>query len=199
VEKKGHETLLRAAALLRERGLGFQIRIAGEGPEWPVLQRLAHELDLGAMVSFLGPLTEREVRAACDTADVFALACQELENGDRDGIPNVILEAMAHGLPVVSTTTSGVAEAVVDGESGLLAPPGDPPRFAAALARLLEDRQLRARLGLAARARVETTFDSETNLPAVADALVDAGILDGRTSAATGVPGDEEKSLRAVA
>ncbi len=198
VEKKGHGTLLRAAALLRERGLDFRVRIAGEGPQWSVLQRLAHELELGETVSFLGPLTEFEVRAECDNADVFALACHELENGDRDGIPNVILEAMAHGLPVVSTTGSGVAEAVVDGESGLLAPQDDPRLFGAALARLLEDRQLRADVGRAARRRVEAKFDSDANLPIVVEALTEAGILHVPGRSIDGGSGDEQ-SLRAVA
>jgi glycosyltransferase involved in cell wall biosynthesis len=198
VEKKGYGILLRAAALLRERGLDFRVRIAGEGPQWSVLQRLAHELGLSETVSFLGPLTELEVRAECDNADVFALACHELENGDRDGIPNVILEAMAHGLPVVSTTGSGVAEAVVDGESGLLAPQNDPRLFAVALARLLEDRQLRADVGRAARGRVEAKFDSDANLPLVVEALAEAGILHVPGRSIDGGSGDE-RSLRAVA
>ncbi len=197
VEKKGYSTLLRAASLLRLRGLEFRLRIAGEGPEWSVLQRLVHELGLGDSVSFLGPLSEVEVRSEYDRADVFALACRELENGDRDGIPNVIVEAMAHGLPVVSTTGSGVSEAVVDGESGFLLPQDDPEAFAAALARILGDAQLRAQVGSAARERAAGQFDRDVNLPLVVEALAQAGIV--RLPFAEGNVSGDERSLRAVA
>jgi glycosyltransferase involved in cell wall biosynthesis len=197
VEKKGYPTLLRAAALLRARGVGFRLRIAGDGPDWPLLQRLVHELGLDETVSFLGPLTELEVRYEYDRADVFALTCRQLENGDRDGIPNVVLEAMAHGLPVVSTTGSGVSEAVVDGESGFLAPQDDPEAVAGALARLLADGALRARMGGAARAQAAAKFDRDANLPAVVEALAGAGILPLASVAASG--SEEGRSLRAVA
>src|SRR5207302_10975871 len=94
VEKKGYATLIAAAAVLRERGLDFRLRLVGEGPQWAALQRLVHQLDLAERVTFLGPLSESEVRAQYAQGSVFALACQELADGDRDGIPNVILEAM---------------------------------------------------------------------------------------------------------
>jgi len=156
-----------------------------------------HELGLGDSVSFLGPLSEVEVRSEYDRADVFALACRELENGDRDGIPNVIVEAMAHGLPVVSTTGSGVSEAVVDGESGFLLPQDDPEAFAGALARILGDVQLRARVGSAARERAAGQFDRDVNLPLVVEALAQAGIV--RLPFAEGNVSGDERSLRAVA
>jgi len=177
VEKKGHATLVEAAGRLHQRGLGFQLRIGGEGPEWPLLQRLVHQLGLGEKVVFLGPLSESELRAEYAGADVFALACRQLANGDRDGIPNVLLEAMAYGIPIVSTRVGGVSEAVVGGESGLLAAPGDPDAFASELGRLLEDETLRAQLGQAARARVTAQFDRASNLPTVIEALTAAGIV----------------------
>jgi len=197
VEKKGYPTLLRAAGLVRGRGVEFRLRIAGEGPEWSVLQRLVHELGLGDTVSFLGPLSEVEVRSEYDRADVFALACRALENGDRDGIPNVILEAMAHGLPVVSTTASGISEAVVDCESGFLARQDDPEAFAAALARVLGDGELRAQVGGAGRARAAGKFDRNVNLPLVVEALAQAGIV--RLPLAEGSVSEDERRLRAVA
>ena len=181
VEKKGYPTLLRAAALLRDRGIGFQLHIVGEGPEWAALQRLVHELGLGRRVSFLGPLMESEVREQYAEAQVFALACQELTNGDRDGIPNVIVEAMACGLPVASTASPGVAEAVVDGESGLLVPQGDEEALAAALARLLADRELCQQLGMKGRARAVEGFDRTVHLARVADVLRAAGLLPSET------------------
>ena len=193
VEKKGHETLLLAASLLRDRGLEFSLRLAGEGPEWSRLQRLVHALRLGDRVAFLGPLSESEVRAEYEQADVFALPCRRLANGDQDGLPNVILEAMAHGLPVVSTRLDGITEAIDDGESGLLADQDDPAGLAAHLSRLIEDVEIRERIGEAGRARVAARFERCANLPRVVEALVDAGIVtSGQASA-------EHRSLRAVA
>jgi glycosyltransferase involved in cell wall biosynthesis len=192
VEKKGHETLLLAARLLCDRGLDFRVRIVGEGPEWPRLQRLVHELRLGDRVVFLGPLSESEVRAEYEEADVFALPCRKLPNGDQDGLPNVILEAMAHGLPVASTRLDGIAEAIVDGESGLLANQDDPPAFAEHLARLIEDAAFRERIGEAGQQRVATRFERSANLPGVINALVEAGVIPARVL-------NEPSPLRAVA
>ena len=177
VEKKGLETLIRAAALLQLRGVDFRVRIAGEGPEWARLQRLVWELGVGDRVAFLGPLMEAEVRAEYRRAAVFALPCRVLENGDRDGLPNVVVEAMAHGLPVASTTLAGVREAVVDGECGLLVPPGDELAFADALGRLLSDGALRSRLGAQGRQRVMSRFERDANLPAVHAALAGSGLI----------------------
>jgi glycosyltransferase involved in cell wall biosynthesis len=177
VEKKGADLLIRAAARLRARAVEFVVRIAGEGPEWARLQRLAHELGVSDRVSFLGPLTESEVRAEYGQAAVFALPCQILPNGDRDGLPNVLLEAMAHGLPIVSTTLAGVREAVVHGESGLLVSPQDEIGLADALERLFVDTALRARLGSTARRRVAERFERRANLPAVYAALAEAGLI----------------------
>ncbi|TML53939.1 MAG: glycosyltransferase family 4 protein [Actinobacteria bacterium] len=177
VEKKGHETLLLAAAQLRDRGLEFTVRLAGEGPEWARLQRLVHEVGLGDRVAFLGPLSESELQAEYQRADVFALPCRKLANGDQDGLPNVILEAMAHGLPVVSTRLAGIVEAVVDGESGLLADQDDAAALAENLGELLQDPNLRERIGQAGRDRVAERFERSANLPRVVDALIDAGIV----------------------
>lgn len=193
VEKKGHETLLLAASLLRDRGLEFSLRLAGEGPEWSRLQRLVHELRLGDRVVFLGPLSESEVRSEYEQADVFALPCRKLANGDQDGLPNVILEAMAHGLPVVSTRLDGITEAIDDGDSGLLADQDDPVGLAGQLAQLIADVELRERIGEAGRARVATRFERKANLPLVVEALVEAGIV-----APAHASGDR-RSLRAVA
>ena len=192
VEKKGHETLLLAARLLRDRGLDFTVRLVGEGPEWPRLQRLVHELQLGDRVIFLGPLSESEVRTEYERADVFALPCRKLPNGDQDGLPNVILEAMAHGLPVASTRLDGIAEAIVDGKSGLLCDQDDPTAFAENLARLIESVEYRERIGEAGRKRVAERFERSANLPGVVQALVNAGVIPARAL-------KEPSPLRAVA
>ena len=177
VEKKGVDLVIRAAARLRARGVEFAVRIAGERNEWARLQSLAHELRVDDRVSFLGPLTESEVRAEYGRATVFALPCQVLPNGDRDGLPNVLLEAMAHGLPIVSTTLAGVREAVVHGESGLLVAPRDEVGLTDALDRLFLDSALRNRLGATARRRVAERFERRANLPAVHTALAGAGLI----------------------
>lgn len=198
VEKKGLETLVRAAALLRSRGVEFSVRIAGEGPEWARLQRLVHQLGVADRVAFLGPLMELEVRAEYSRAAVFALPCRVLENGDRDGLPNVVVEAMAHGLPVASTTLAGVREAVVDGECGLLVPPGDELGLADVLQRLLSDAALRSRLGDQARRRVRSRFERSANLPAVHAALAGAGLIPGRATHTEATPSAAAKELAAA-
>ena len=200
VQKKGYDVVLRAAGELRDRGIDFRLRIVGEGEEWPRLQRLVHELSLADRAIFLGPLTQDEVAAEYARADVFALGCRQLPDGDRDGTPNVIVEAMARGIPVVSTSMPAIAEAIVDGESGLLAPPGDSAALADALARALADARLRQRLGEAARARAIERFDRQANLPAIYAALSAAGLVrapDAAPSAA--IRDDEARAARSAA
>jgi glycosyltransferase involved in cell wall biosynthesis len=197
VEKKGHDTLIRAAALLRDRGVPFTLRIAGDGIEWPRLQRLIHALALGDRVTFLGPLTPAEVRAEYASASVFALACRTLANGDRDGLPNVVLEAMSHGLPVVSTRQSGIAEAVEHGSTGLVAEPEDPGSLADALELVLTGDGLSERLGAAARVSVRARFDRARLLPDVSAALSEAGLI--RLGEALSLPAVVESEERRAA
>jgi glycosyltransferase involved in cell wall biosynthesis len=183
VEKKGHDTLIRAAGLLRDQGVAFGLRIAGDGPEWPRLQRLVHELGLAGHVTFLGPLNTVELQGEYGSASVFALACRRLANGDRDGLPNVLLEAMVQGLPVVGTTQAGIAEAVEHERTGLLAAPDDPVALADALGRVLRDRELATRLGASGQVMVRERFDYRLLLPAVPDALAQAGLIPKREPA----------------
>jgi glycosyltransferase involved in cell wall biosynthesis len=183
VEKKGHDTLIRAAGLVRNQGVAFRLRIAGDGPEWPRLQRLVHELDLAGHVTFLGPLNTVEVRAEYGSASVFALACRQLANGDRDGLPNVLLEAMVQGLPVVGTTQAGIGEAVEHGRTGLLAAPDNPAALAEELRRMLTNPELARRLGASGQASVRERFDYRLLLPAVPNALAQAGLIPKREPA----------------
>jgi glycosyltransferase involved in cell wall biosynthesis len=177
VEKKGHDTLIRAAGLLRDEGVAFTLRIAGDGPEWPRLQRLVHELDLAEQVTFLGPLKSVEVQSEYGTASVFALACRRLANGDRDGLPNVLLEAMVQGLPIVGTTQAGIAEAIQHERNGMLAAPDDPAGLADALRRVLTDPELAQRLGKCGQVSVREQFDYRPLLPAVSHELAQAGLI----------------------
>ena len=177
VEKKGYDTLVRAAGALRDREVPFRMRVAGDGPDWGALQRLVHDLRLEEHVTFLGPLEAAEVQQEYAGADVFSLACRTLADGDRDGLPNVIAEAMARGIPVVATTLPGITEAIVDGESGLLVEADDPRALADALQRAVSDSALRADLGANARVTAAAHFDRHANLPSVAAALATAGII----------------------
>ena len=177
VEKKGHDNLIHAAALLRESGLDFRLRIVGDGIEWAKLQRLVHRLGLGGHVWFLGPLSPAELEPEWGSASVFALGCRQLANGDRDGLPNVVMEAMVNGLPVVASEQDGIAEAVTDGRSGLLVAPDNPAALAAALKRVLTEPGLATQLGEGARQDVRARFDRRELLPAVAEALRRAAIV----------------------
>ena len=177
VEKKGHDTLIRAAGLLRDRGVEFVLRIAGDGVEWPRLQRLVHELDLAGHVLFLGPLSPSELRPEWGSATVFALGCRQLANGDRDGLPNVLMEAMVQGLPVVAASQPGVAEAVVHGHTGLLVESNSPAALANALEQVLGDPALAVRFGEAGRSVVRERFDQRLLLPVVSHALARAGLI----------------------
>jgi glycosyltransferase involved in cell wall biosynthesis len=159
VEKKGFDDLLRALALLASSGRRFTCRIYGDGPLLGPLTRLRDELGLSRCVELMGARDSDEVVAALAHTDVFVLTPRVTEDGDRDGIPNVLVEAMASGVPVVTTSVGGVPELVQDGANGAMVPPGDPALVAQALAVLLADPDLRVRMGRAARARVEDDYD----------------------------------------
>ncbi|NEQ46707.1 MAG: glycosyltransferase family 4 protein [Leptolyngbya sp. SIOISBB] len=173
-EKKGFPYLLMACHQLQEQGIDFRCRIVGYGPLQAALENQIEELGLGDRVTLVGKLTQTEVIAEYRRADVFVLPCQVTEDGDRDGIPNVLLEAMAMGLPVVSTAISGITELVEWGKNGLLVAEKDPPTLAAALAQLADDRALGRRLGLAGRRTVHQNFTLEQNVGQVKDYLLQA-------------------------
>jgi glycosyltransferase involved in cell wall biosynthesis len=157
--KKGLPTLLEALRRLREAGIAFDYTLIGDGDERAaVLERIA-ALGLAPVTRWLGTLPHSAVLEAYRAADLFALACRVAADGDRDGIPNVLLESMAMGVPVVTTRVSAIPELVNDGHTGLLVPPEDPERLAAAMARLLQDHSLRREVQTAARERVRRHFD----------------------------------------
>jgi glycosyltransferase involved in cell wall biosynthesis len=161
VPKKGFDVLSEAVAGLHDRGVDLELVIAGEdGPDAGKVRRLVAER-CPDLVRFAGPLSQCELLTLYRGADVFALACRVDGDGDRDGIPNVMVEAMAAGLPVVSTAVSGIPELVRDGENGLLVPPENPAAFASALLKLAADAPLRDRLAAAGRETVAERFDGD--------------------------------------
>jgi glycosyltransferase involved in cell wall biosynthesis len=163
-EKKGFAYLLNACHILKERGYDLECQIVGEGPLRAALAAQIRELGLEGRVTLRGALPHDAVIDAYRHATVFVLPCVVSANGDRDGIPNVILEAMAMGLPVISTRHSGIPEAVEEGVTGLLVPPADPAALADALARLLDDPAARREFGLRGRRKVADHFDAERNV-----------------------------------
>ena len=171
VEKKGFGDLLAACRTLKERGLRFRLELYGDGPLREALAAAVERFGLHGEVVLAGPRTRPELRAALQHADLFALTPFVDREGDRDGIPNVLLEAMACGLPVVSTTIPGVVEVVRHGADGLLAAPRDVEGSAVHLAALLADRGLRARLGGEARRAVVERFDRRASAAALAALL----------------------------
>lgn len=158
VVTKGFHTLVAAMAHLREQGVPARCRIIGDGPEYSQLQQQIAALQLQDWVELLGRRLPEETKAAYDQADILVMpSC--VRNNDRDGIPNVLLEAMALGVPVISTYVSGIPELVRHEETGLLVEPEDAPALAAALTRLLQDPALVQRLARRAREVVEQEFN----------------------------------------
>lgn len=158
VEKKGYPVLLGALAEMVRRGRLVSCEIVGSGPGRKALEEQAEALGLAAVVRFVGPRTHQQIAAAYRQADVFVQASVVVAGGDRDGIPNALLEAMASGLAVVASEVAGIPEVVTPG-CGVLVPAGDPAALAAAICRLDDDSERRARLGSAARRRVVACFD----------------------------------------
>ncbi|HNB53710.1 MAG TPA: glycosyltransferase family 4 protein, partial [Anaerolineales bacterium] len=159
VEKKGFDVLIEACALLAARGVAFQCEIIGKGEHQAKLQKLIDARGLHTQVRLVGPKPQDEVRKAYQQATIFALPCIIGQDGNRDGLPTVLLEAMATGLPVVSTALTGIPEIIDDRENGLVVPPNDAESLAQALATLLENSALRERMGQAGRRKVEACFD----------------------------------------
>jgi glycosyltransferase involved in cell wall biosynthesis len=152
---KRHQDVLAALARIRERGVQFRAVFVGDGPTRAASVGMASELGLGQVVKFPGMLSREQVREQLADADVFCLASL------WEGMPGSVMEAMMASLPVVGTDVNGIRDLVAEGVTGLLVPPRDPPALANALDRLLEDRQLRLRMGAAGRDRVLRGFSIE--------------------------------------
>jgi glycosyltransferase involved in cell wall biosynthesis len=161
VEKKGFADLLHACSRLKNAATHapFRLRIYGDGPMRTEIADLRDRLGLQAEVELAGERDGDDVLRAYQRADVFALTPCVTADGDRDGVPNVIVEAMACGLPVVTTDAGGIPEVVQHGVNGLVARPRDIPTLAAHLAALVTDPARRRELGEAGRRTVEAGFD----------------------------------------
>ncbi len=175
VEKKGTEYLLRAIARLRGSAdlPSLELDIIGSGPLEAKLRQLSEEFGLADVVHFLGPLPHDGVRRQLATADLFVLPSVTAADGDMEGIPVVLMEAMATGLPVVSTRHSGIPELVRHEHSGLLADERDEEELFHQIHRIMQDSQLRRHLVTNARQTIEREFDQQRQNQALAEILLE--------------------------
>jgi len=185
VEKKGLDVLLLALARLRA-GSHWRLDHIGGGEALTALRAQAVALGIADRIEWRGAQEQRTVLAAYRASDLFVLPCRIADDGDRDGLPNVLVEALSQKLACLSTTVSAVPELIADGETGVLVAPDDPAALAAALERLIGDPALRTGLGEAGEARVRSAFDATGGIASLA--LEFARALDGVPSAAALAP-----------
>lgn len=159
IEKKGFSVLIDACAILAGRGCDFTCQIIGQGELKGALLAQIERLGLQPRVELLGPRPQREIISHVQSAAVFAAPCVVGADCNRDGLPTVLLEAMALGTPCVSTDVTGIPEVMCDGVTGFIVPQHDARGLAQALERLLEDANLRVRVSAEARNLIEREFD----------------------------------------
>ena len=169
--KKGFPILIHACASLKKAGHHFQCVLVGYGPLEQVLKQMIHHLGVSDCVRLTGKVAQDGILNWFRQASIFVLPCQIAEDGDRDGIPNVLVEAMAMGLPVVSTAIASIPELIHDGHNGILTPSHHPESLASALGSLLQDPNRGRALGIEARKTVEEDFCCSRNIRVIYDLL----------------------------
>ena len=183
---KGFPDLIMACALLRQKLHDFECVIVGEGPMRDELERLITEQGLSGTVRLVGSVPQEGLIGFYHEAWIFVLPCVIADDGRRDGLPNVLMEAMATGLPVITTRSTAQEELIEDGRHGLLVPPHAPEALAAAICTLCSDDGLRESLGSGGRRRIEMDFDNRTTIEPLLR-LFDRYVF-GADKSATGVP-----------
>ncbi|MQV21929.1 glycosyltransferase [Sinorhizobium meliloti] len=163
VPKKGYDVLLKALSLL-PADINWRFEHIGAGELTGGLQALAAKLGIEDRIRWHGALDQKDILGRYRGADIFALACRVAADGDRDGLPNVLVEASSQRLACISTAVSGIPELLEDGKNGLVVPPESPEPLAAALERLIRDPELRRRLGAAGERRVRSEFDHHSSV-----------------------------------
>ena len=158
--KKGLPTIYKALRILCDQGVSVRHTHIGGGEDHDKIASLIKDLDLGSVTQLLGTQPHQVVLEHYKQADLFVLGCEVAPDGDRDGIPNVLMESMAMGLPVVATNISGIPELVDNETTGLLVPPGQPDKLAETILRMLTDGELRDRVIAAGKQRVVREFDN---------------------------------------
>lgn len=171
-ERKGAPILIEACRLLVERGVDFRCVIVGDGLQKPLVEQLVSRYALQQVVGLMGALPQEHVKPHLERADVFALPCITVSNGDMDGIPVSLMEAMAMEIPTVSTWVSGIPELIENEQSGLLVNEKDEVALANALQHLIEDGALRTKLGKMGRQKVIQEFNIHKNASQLASLFV---------------------------
>jgi glycosyltransferase involved in cell wall biosynthesis len=169
IAKKGLPTVYRALKALQDKGIAFEHTLIGDGDDRAKILSVIKDLGLTAHTRWLGTQPHEVVLDYYKRAHLFVLGCEVAPNGDRDGIPNVLFESMAMGVPVVATRLSAIPELVENGKTGLLVAPGQPQQMAEAMLKMLTDNALRASVIPAARQRVLQDFDNEVLIKQLAD------------------------------
>ncbi|MBL8929680.1 MAG: glycosyltransferase [Kineosporiaceae bacterium] len=186
VDKKGIDVLIRAFALLAPHRPAARLELIGGGEQTEDCAALAAELGVADRITFRGAVAYDEVAQAFGRAAMAVLACRVAASGDRDGMPTSLVEAAAHGLPLVATDVVGLGELVHHGDTGLLVPPEDPQALAAALACLLDDPARARRLGAAARRLVARRYHPRQSTAELLDVFTAASRSRGRASRSLG-------------
>jgi colanic acid/amylovoran biosynthesis glycosyltransferase len=163
VEKKGFADLLLACHLLRKQGIELPIRLIGSGPLEASLRELVAALELDDLVTMLGPRTHREIIEEVSSAAMFVAPCRIADDGNRDGLPTVLLEAMALGTPCISTDVTGIPEVIIHEQTGLLVEQANAEALAAAMRRLIQNQQIGEELADKGRLLIESQFDVNAN------------------------------------
>jgi glycosyltransferase involved in cell wall biosynthesis len=162
-EVKGHQYLIAACNLLKQLGVDFHLHMVGDGPKQAAIQKQISHNELNQYITLHGALTQTQVLELTEKSDICVLTSYHTKSGNREGIPVVLMEAMACERAVVASRVSGIPELVEDGVSGLLSNPQDPQDIAKQLQRLIVDKSLRQQLGQAARAKIESEYDLDRN------------------------------------
>lgn len=160
---RAFQILIQSAGLLAQAGRSVVLRLVGDGPDRPMLQRLAGELGVAGIVVFEGWKNQEELRASYARADIFVFS------SFAEGLPVVLMEAMAHGIPCVAPRITGIPELIQDGVEGLLVTVADPHDMTQKIARLMDDADLRSSLRGAARRKIEESYDSQRNVRALSE------------------------------
>jgi glycosyltransferase involved in cell wall biosynthesis len=175
-EKKGFRHLIDACRILRDEGQTFRCLIVGEGPERAALIEQIERLGIQDRVTLEGAYPQERLLDVLKRATVLVLPCVIAATGDRDGLPTVLLEALAVGLPAISTELVGITEIIEHRKTGLLAPPENPDKLARYIAEVLKNPELQQRLSRYGRLKAETAFDIRKNVPVLRDLFSSSAI-----------------------